>query len=178
MSAANPSEFDARFDAFSRSVFRLETLDHYAVNRDMLARYLTGDPLPPDDKSIEWLAFVREATAAGKTVGRARVAPTRLTPYVRYEIEWGYLYNAVAGETVALVITDDAPALFAGLPLEDFWLIDNDAVGRMTYDQDGAFTGATLVTEPTEVRRYVACRDRALQHATPLREFLRRERNA
>lgn len=170
-------DFSARFDNFRQSLFRLETLDFYAVNGDMLDRYLAGEPLPPAGKSADWLDFVRTATAAGKTIQRVHVVSRKLTPYLRYEIEWGYLYNAVAGEDIRIIVTDDPASVLGKPPLTDYWLIDDNAVGKMDYDTKGAFVGITLITDPAEVASYKQARDNLIRRAIPLREFLQRERN-
>ena len=170
-------DFSARFDNFRQSLFRLETLDFYAVNGDKLDRYLAGEPLPPAAKSADWLDFVRSATAAGKTIRRVHVIPRKLTPYLRYEIEWGYLYNAVAGEDIRLIATDNPASVLGKPPLTDYWLIDDDAVGKMEYDADGAFVGTTLISDSAEAARYKHASDNLLRRALPLREFLQRERN-
>ena len=170
------ADFSARFDNFRHSLFRLETLDFYAVNGDMLDRYLAGEPLPPAGKSSDWLNFVRQATAAGKSIQRIHVVPRKLTPYLRYEIEWGYLYNAAAGEDIRLIVTDDPASVLGKPPLTDYWLIDDDAVGRMEYDAKGTFIGTTVITDPAEVARYKTARDNLIRQAIPLREFLQRER--
>jgi hypothetical protein len=58
----------------------------------------------------------------------------------------------------------------AGLPDEDYWLLDDEAVLIMRYDARGQFLGADPVG-PDELPRYRRARDAAWQAAEPFADY-------
>ena len=88
-----------------------------------------------------------------------------LSDYDRYACEWGYAYNAPAGDDTRVLDLAER-----SLPSEvvdhDFWLIDHERPVQMHYDDAGRFLGATLV-EPYELSRYQTARDAAWHEAEP-----------
>ena len=140
------AEFSHLFSSFSTSAFRLETLPEYRVEGEAeeLALFLQGKPLPPDGNE-GWCRIVAAATQAGKRMQRVHVIPRRLTPYLRFEIEWGYLYSAEAGEEILLLPHDSPDQVFGTWPLHDFWVFDDRIYVRMHYDEAGGFLFASLV---------------------------------
>ena len=64
-----------------------------------------------------------------------------LTPYLRYECEWGYVANTSAGEDVLILdVTGRAAPPYA--VDHDFWLLDDEHVLKMIYDDEHRFVGA------------------------------------
>jgi hypothetical protein len=179
----SPAEFRALFESFTASAFRLETLPEYRVEgeTDEYALYLQGKPLSPDGNEA-WCRIVSSAARAGKRMSRVHVVPHRLTPYLRYEIEWGYLYNAEAGEDILLLVHDQPAEVSGTWPLDDFWLFDDGtatcACVRMRYDEVGHFLFGELITDPSEVDACRRVRDAALAHAVTLQQYLAELRNA
>jgi hypothetical protein len=174
-----PAEFGSLFASFTVSAFRLETLPEYRVEDEAakLDLFLSGAPRPPDGNE-EWCALVADAVASGKRMARVHVVPRRLTPYLRFEIEWGYLYSAAAGEEI-LRLQEDSPAGFFGaLPVHDFWLFDDRVCVRMHYDPAGRFLFGELIDDPAALDAYRQTRDLAMAGAVPLRRFLAEERNS
>jgi hypothetical protein len=171
-------DFAALFTSFQRSAFRLETLSEYRVPQESEAfsSFLAGQPLPPAPDP-EWTAWIAQSTAAGKILERVHVVPSRLTPYLGFEIAWGYAHSAHAGERIRLLVHDELANLFADLPYGDFWLFDDKVVVQMEYDRDGRFLSAKHVPS-AEVASYLTCRDRAKTLAIPLEEYLALERRA
>lgn len=92
------------FSAFQTEAFRLETLPEYRVpeEREEIERYFAGESLPAHKSHREWLDALDGWRAAGKRVMRLRVVPHDAGPYLNFEIEWGYLYNALHGEDIYL----------------------------------------------------------------------------
>jgi uncharacterized protein DUF6879 len=166
------SELQQHFKNLKRSAFRLETLDSYDVGREDedFRRFLAGEPLPLDNND-DWCDQVRAATQTGKTYERIHLLPPVLTPYLRYEIDWGYVFNAAAGEQIS-VITTDAPSATRALATTDFWLFDDETVLVMHYDATNKPAGITSVKDEKEVAAYRHIRDEMRDHATPLKEFL------
>jgi hypothetical protein len=74
--------------------FRLESLGQYTVEaeREELEAFLRGDPLPPPNppEFEEWFQRLHQERAEGRIRSRVHVIAGALTPYLRYEIEWGY----------------------------------------------------------------------------------------
>jgi hypothetical protein len=134
-----------------RTAFRLETLDLYDVNSngDDVERYVAGEP-EPSARSMPWLAQFRAEKKRGLYRSRVHVLTPPLTDYLRFECEWGYVFNVEAGEDVQILDTSETPlepevaALFADT--RDFWMINDDLVVQMHYDDGGRFVGAEEVT--------------------------------
>lgn len=163
------------FEDFSGTAFRLETLGKYTVEGEQedFRRFLSGDPLPPTPNE-QWCRRIREAAAQGKDYQRIRLLPDPLTPYMKFEIDWCYLYSAEAGEKIS-VLLPEAPADLRAEAIQDFWMFDDEQVVLLHYDDEGRFSGAEQV-DAGKVPAYRALRDRLSEHAIPLREYLARIR--
>ncbi|MDQ3708058.1 MAG: hypothetical protein M3387_01910 [Actinomycetota bacterium] len=171
-------EFAQLFGSFQRSAFRLETLTEYRVDdeQETFRLFLQGKPLPPHQPS-EWVRLVQDAVAAGKTMERVHVVPSLLTPYLRFEIEWGYLHSVEAGERVYLLAADASDPVW-DLATEDFWLFDDDVAVVMDYDDQGGFLRPLAVEDPDKVKEYCGVREQLLSVAVPLEQHLAGARTA
>jgi hypothetical protein len=156
---------------FTRKLFRQEARDLYNVGSDGddLARYLAGEPGPDMARKSPWMDQIRGEVARGLHTYRVHVVRGPLTGYLRFEFEWGYSYNAAAGEHIRILDLAEQPEPPA-LADEDFWLIGDDRAVRMHYDQGGRFLGAGLVTLEA-VPRYRAARDAAWAAAVPFAAY-------
>lgn len=164
-----PHEFGQFFSSFTTSAFRLETLDSYDVDeddeREAVKLFEMGEDLPDWYASRSWTGFVRDATAAGKSVERVHLLPNHLTNYLKFEIDWGYVTNERAGERIWLK--------HGSMPgVTDFWLFDNSRAIVMEYDRAGHFLGGTLTDEQDDVEMYTRLREEALENALPLSAYL------
>ena len=149
----------------TRSAFRLERLNAYSVpgEADDLARYLRGEPGPDMAKKAVWLETLRRERAAGIRRYRVRVLSRPLAPYVRFECEWGYTLNSGAGEEIYIADRTSRPPL--DLPVDhDFWLLDDDHVLRLHYDDAGTPIGADTYSGAAAAP-YRTARDLALAAA-------------
>lgn len=171
----NFQEFDANFDAFQVSAFRLETLSAYSdeIEDAELALFLAGKPLPERSTRTEpWLKRVADTSAAGKRWQRVHVVSHPLTGYLRFELV-GYDANAEAGEDVRIASRDAYPELAA--LREDFWLFDAETPEPfallMRYDTTGRLTGYERTTRPDIISRCRDERDLAVARSVPLRQF-------
>lgn len=156
---------DDMFDGFRREAFRLETLDDYSRSGDVDAyrRFLDGEPMPAD-YNADWLDEVGAWKRSGRRIYRVHVLSRPLTPYLRFELGWGYVTNATAGEEFFIL---DVTARIN--PLEktgDFWLFDSTVAASMRYTDDGGFAGAEVLSD-ADGPEYAAHRDTALAHAVP-----------
>lgn len=167
------------FESFKQEAFRLETLPAYNIpsEQEDYKRYLAGAPLPsPDREHIEWIEVIKRATARGATFKRARIIPNPLTSYIKYEIDWGYLYNADAGEEIRLV---EEAALITNSQFnfkEDYWLFDNTIAVKMNYDSTGGFLGGELLDEGL-TDKYRKTRDLIWPLATSFEDYLKERRS-
>jgi hypothetical protein len=127
----------------TRSAFRLELLAAYDVasDGDDFDRYQRGEPGPSLDRKQPWLDRLTRERDAGIANQRVHVLSRPLTPYLRYECEWGYVPNAAAGEDIRIIDVTEQPAP-GGLVDHDFWLVDDEYALRMYYDDQGRFLGA------------------------------------
>jgi hypothetical protein len=157
------------FDTFEREAFRLETLDDYggSGNTDAYRRFLAGE-LPVEDYNSEWVAELRSHTGNGKRVYRVHILSRPLTPYLRFELGWGYQTNAVGGEEFFILDTTTEPNPLEGVG--DFWLFDGVTPVVMYYDDAGAVTGRETLAEE-RAQEFVDYRDTALAHAEPFPEW-------
>ncbi len=134
-------------ERFTRHAFRLETLDAYDVGSDGedVARYLRGERSPDPARKEPWLSQLRAE----------RAVP-----------------NDAAGEDIRILDLAERTRP-AGLDIDhDFWLLDDQHVVRMHYDQDAHFTGAEVL-EPAALPRYLAARDAGLAAAEPFSSYWR-----
>ncbi|WP_316526369.1 DUF6879 family protein [Kitasatospora brasiliensis] len=152
--------FGALFDGFHHAAFRLATRDTYG-SVDAYQRFLAGEPKPPDHNAA-WRTRVQRHTDAGRRIHRVHILTRPLSPYLRFELDWGYRTNATAGEEFSILDTTDQPNPLQHAP--DFWLFDESTAVSMAYDTNGYFLAAQQ--EP-DTHRWIHHRDTALAHATP-----------
>lgn len=158
----NRIAFEAIPDSLSYCLFGTRRIAEAADGRDM-------DHIA--SLREEWHAIIRGAVAAGKEMSRVHVVPHVLTSYVGYELEWGYLYNAEAGERIML-LRHDAPAAFRpGWTAHDFWLFDSSVAVRMHYDANGTYLHPELITDNYEVQQYCRVRGEAIARAVTLQAY-------
>ena len=151
----------------TRSAFRMEVMDRYDVvtDGDDVARYLAGEQAPDAAAKGPWLEQLRHDAAAGKRWSRVHVLQPPLSDYLRYECEWGYVYNAAAGENIKILDLSEQDRPDA-LIEQEFWILDDACVLRMHYDDAGSFLGGEVLPAG-ELPRYRAARDAAWAAAEP-----------
>ncbi|OEJ25367.1 hypothetical protein AR457_13760 [Streptomyces agglomeratus] len=152
------------FDTFEREAFRLETLDDYSKsgNVDAYRTFLARESQPADYNE-GWVSELRSHTSKGKRVYRVHVLSRPLTPYLRFELGWGYQKNMMGGEEFFILDTTEQPNPLEGVP--DFWLMDETPV-VMHYDESGAFADQEVLSED-RAGEFVAYRDTAMAHSVP-----------
>jgi len=161
-------EFNDLLRTFSRSAFRLETRDAYALGyeRDDFQRFLDGRPTPPSLVGWwqPWLEQIACFTREGKTIARVRVLAEPPTDYQRWEI-WAALWHAQAGEDIRYMPRSTAKRI--GLPLDhDWWLLDDERLIVMRYTDANEIADKELITDPGTVAPYRTWRDLAVRNAT------------
>ncbi|MGA4875330.1 hypothetical protein NCG97_13705 [Streptomyces lydicamycinicus] len=164
-----PKTLSELFDTFEREAFRLETLDDYSKsgNVDAYRAFLAGEQQPTGYNDA-WVSELRSHTSKGKRVYRVHILSRPLTPYLRFELDWGYHRNAAGGEEFFILDTTESPNPLQRVP--DFWQFDTSATAVMSYTHDGAFLGAEVLPEDRG-DMFCAYRDTAMAHAVPFAEW-------
>lgn len=160
-----------------RVAFRLETLQVYEVASDGsdYRRYLDGAPTWTSDRKQPWLDRLARERVAGIYRHRVRIVTHPVTPYTRYEAEWGYAPNVAAGEDVRILDLGERPMPDIGpAGLRDWWLLQgHDGVWRgvhMTYADDGRFVSAEEVG-PRETELLLAAKESLWAAASPFADW-------
>jgi hypothetical protein len=170
------TEFEACFDRFRVSAFRLETLPCYDFTgeEERLAAFRAGRPLPERSvRTSPWLRHIAETTAAGKRWSRIHVVDHPLSEYMRFELV-AYGESERAGEKIRIANRAADPALerlhrdWWGFDLET----DRPFAALMQYDPAGRYLGAMVTDDPAAIGTCRAERDLALRHSVPLAEYL------
>jgi hypothetical protein len=138
---------------FTRSAFRLETLQTYEVATDGsdFRRYLDGEPTWTPKRKQPWLDHLAAERARGLHRHRVRIVTHPVTPYTRYECEWGYVPNAEAGEDIRVLDVGERDRPDVGvLGNGDWWLVVDrhgveHVVGMKYATATGEFVGAVEV---------------------------------
>lgn len=165
-------DFSRLFQNFGSEAFRFESLPEYSIpeEAESLRSYLEGH-IAVTGQDEDWIAFLQRSRAAGKRVIRVRLVPYPLTDYFRFELDWGYLLNAPAGEEVRFV-ADANRILTNGQGTQDFWIFDHNTVVTMNYDKKGSFLGVNLAHDPETVERFQRIRETLLSISMSFEEFL------
>lgn len=171
------TELIGLFNAARRSIFRLQTLPSYAVDeeREAFDQFLAGMPLPKNPEADPWLQSIQAKVEAGVRVTNLHVIPDQLTPYLRFAIDWSYVYRHRAGEQILFISAEDARRCSPPVS-QDFWLFDDRDVVVMRYDAEGNYLGADGVDVAEKIDRYLAICEAAQQHAFELQSVLARRR--
>jgi hypothetical protein len=175
-----PDDFNAPFDQFRSTAFRLETLQRYTVAEEVERIEAFRRAAPRPDRSVrtsQWLRRIAVTTAAGRRWSRARLVELPPSEYVRYQLR-GYVESAACGEEIRLAIADDRPELQVAAKTGDFWLFDGGTSSAnaiaLHYDQAGRPTGNELITDPQALGHMEELRTRVWEAAEPLNAFLAR----
>ncbi|HEY7145263.1 MAG TPA: hypothetical protein VH637_13540 [Streptosporangiaceae bacterium] len=154
----------------SRRAFHLEQRDTYSVGAEdePFGRWLRGEA---DDYAWhqDWLSFVREATATGVQVQRARLVSIPHTDYTRWGLAMSRL-NAEAGEDIRYLPRSQARDI--DCPPEDYWLMDDDKLVLSIFSEDGRTGGFARENDPGLLRQCVFVRDRVWDRAIPCARYL------
>ncbi|MCF2528426.1 DUF6879 family protein [Yinghuangia soli] len=162
-------EFDAMFETFAHTAWRLESRRAYRADEltDTYRRFVAGDPAGYD-LDDPWCVSRREQSALGKRFERVRIVDAPPTVGQRYLLD-GARRNAAVGEDIRNLRRADAKRL--QLPDEDFWLFDSRVIARLVFEDDDSLASVELITDPVEVSRACQVRDAAWHHAVPFEVF-------
>lgn len=156
-----------RLDAATRAQLRDLGADEDAD----FEQFLAGQPVPPPEVSWwrPWLDMICVMTQEGKRIGRVRILAEPPSDYQRWEL-WAAHWHTQAGEQIGYLSRSRAAA--AGLPTgHDWWLLDEQTVIIMRFDDVGRIASKELVADPSIVAQHREWRDLAVRHAIPAEEF-------
>lgn len=153
-----------------RGAFKFEQRDTYLVEEDdaVLDAWLRGEA-SADDGLEPWLELIRELTRSGRAVRRARMVTLPPTDYIRFEAA-AVPASVAAGEDIRYLDRADV----GGLPAHDFWLVDDQQLLLLHFDERGAPLEHELTDDPAEIARHQVWARRAWQRATPYADFAAR----
>jgi hypothetical protein len=164
--------FDALFDTFTHSAYRLETLPAYGVPQEdeSFRAFLHGEPRPERSvRTSPWMRRIALTTAAGKQWSRTRVLDTPLTDYQRYQLP-AYLESQAVGEQIRIT------PRFTSVDTPDFWLFDDETDQPwaivLDYSDRGEFTGHRVVRHPSVIKALRMRRHAYDSRSIPLAEYL------
>jgi hypothetical protein len=165
-------EFNRLFLDFRYTAYRLETLQRYdvAYEKNEFSRFLSGESRGTFPGISEWIDnTVVKAVAAGKRIHRVHIVETPLSDYIRFECAWAYEHTVTAGEDVRIIVVSAGE--WPELPHFDYWLFDSSLLIAMSYDEEGTFTSAEIVEEPSTIVEANRWRDVAIGASTAYRDF-------
>lgn len=106
------------------------------------------------DGYVDWLDHVHRLTAAGKRMERVRVQDDPPSDYHRYA-RWVGQWNTEAGEVIHYTTRDLATeaGLLPDAGADDWWLLDDERLLVMEFDDAGNMTARKLVTDDAALTR-------------------------
>lgn len=163
-----------------REAFRLELLEEYKVGGEweQFQRYLKGQQVEENPDFKAFCDLIAQAVKQGRSHARVHVVPSILTPYLRFEIETGYMPASKAGAAIYLIERIGyskilADAFESSFYPNDFWLFDENIVVELKYDEEGRFVGESQITRKDLVRKYVRLKDILLEKSAVLKDWLK-----
>lgn len=157
---------DARFAEPGDQLFRMERLPLYAVPHQSsdLERWLAGETEPNWTTKQPWLDRLADEHRRGLQSRRVRRFGATLTDDEICACHWGYAYT---GKFEDIRVLHEGEHEFpGGLIEQDYWLVDDQHVLPMIYDEEGRFVGAEIAP-PERLDEFRRDRDRAWAAAEP-----------
>ncbi len=164
------------WESFTKSAFRLESLPEYRVNYEDsdFADYLAGKEVDvtKNTEMIKWCNLVKSKVAIGASMDRARIVCNPSTDYLRFEMSHAYVMKTEAGEVIRLISEDDfdltcddeeLDVIFNRWGAIDFWLLDEEHLLIMDYDDDGTFLGINESKDAEDLRDAIKVRDAVMK---------------
>jgi hypothetical protein len=131
---SEPTTYDL-FRAARRSAVHLETRDSYTPSDADWNEWQGGGRFNPAERWRDWFDLIRETTARGVSVRRARIVSEPVTDYIRFEYDVTADHNIEAGEQVRWLARHNATDLL--IPAVDFWTFDDTVVVFNHFDGVG-----------------------------------------
>lgn len=125
-------------------LLRVQTRDLYSVASDGedFRRYIDGFRFEPSQARKDWAAKLRADADAGKVRRNVHVVREPLSQFLSFQFEWGYAYNAEAGQDIRILSVEAGAAAEHLMHVGDFTVIEHKDVVCNRYDDAGRFLGA------------------------------------
>lgn len=159
--------------SLEKGSFRVEALDQYGPlrNDEAVRLFLDGEPLPPpSERRLVWYNLCTEQAKKGTPLKRVRVLPRIIPPYCKFELET-FQNNVAHGEDIGIIIKEDNQDL-ADAWDQEYNLMDERRLIYIVYTQDGSFIKLEEETDPAEINRRVAQKQKLLERAIPYKKFI------
>ena len=165
-------EWNAQFQSFKQSAYRLETLQAYAEPSESspFNQYRRG-VLPDPSFMADWCQMVKGHIDAGRSMRRVHIVDLPLSEYMRFEIECCYKDTGLAGEDIRLLDRAKLSPELLRITQEDFWFLDGSTVMVNDYDAAGTLYQARITTDPKAVAYYSSVDQKTWDLSVPFREF-------
>lgn len=153
-------------------VLRVQTRDQYSVASDEedFRRYVEGQPFQVSEARRAWADKLRADRAEGRLRRNVHVVTEPLTLYLRYQLDWGYRFNADAGMDIRIAATSDTPATAHLRHVGDFTVVEHKEVVRNRYNDSGEFLGAVQASADA-APAYTALAELVWEQAVPFAEW-------
>ncbi|MBI2107259.1 hypothetical protein HYT57_04720 [Candidatus Woesearchaeota archaeon] len=155
--------------------FRLELLPCYDIEkeRESFKKFEKGVEVQSDKELLQFCKIISNFAGQGKKIIKVHVIPKRLTNYLRFEIETGYLPQSKAGAEIYLIYSDMYKNLLAeNFNPIDFWIFDNKAVIELIYNKEGKFLRERMIKDKGLLELYINLKNNLVKNAIPLNEWL------
>lgn len=168
----SPGAFDELLRGARRRIFRVEALPEYNVPADhaIFEKFISGIPLPPVTCSttMQWFGSIKNHSERGVRFQRLRLVPEKVTPYLRYEIDWCYTYSKDFGEE-----TRFQPIVATRQALRtDFYVVDDSQLIHIEYGPGGVWLGFAIERDIAYARELILESSRLWDMAIKLEDFL------
>ncbi len=168
------AEQSAQLAGFRTSAWRFERQRTYSIDQEdrQLQSFLAGHPIPPAEDAEHpeleaWMKRVAAHVAAGRSVGRVRIVDDPPTDYQRW-LQWLDVYNRQAGEEISYLSRAVAHevGLLTAESGPDWWLLDDERLILIHFNEAGQRTFAELIEDSPEVADAREFRTKAIQAAS------------
>ena len=153
-------------------LLRVQTRDLYAVASDGedFRRYVEGLRFEPSQARQDWAAKLRVDADSGQVRRNVHVVVEPLSQYLAFQFEWGYQYNAAAGQDIRILVADSGPAAAHLMQVGDFTVVEHKDVVCNRYSDDGRFLGAVQASSDA-AQVHAALAELAWERAVPFGEW-------
>lgn len=152
-----------------RSAVHLEMRDSYIRDDPGFLAWQEGRTADAAAKYQTWTELMKEATARGVVVRRARIISEPLSDYCRFEYDMTDSVNLAGGEHVRWLPRRRASDI--ALPGNDFWIFDGTRGKFNHFTGEGASAGPEPVTDPRLVKLCADAFEVVWERATPHEEY-------
>jgi hypothetical protein len=144
----------------------LELRDAYTPTDPDWLEWQVGRRFDPAERWRDWHSLMKDTTARGVVVRRARIVSEPVTDYVMYEYDVTAPHNVAAGELVRWLPRRLASDLL--VPPTDYWVIDKSIVVFNQFDGLGNWVDEDRRDDEALARQcaqaFDAVWDRAIPH--------------